>query len=136
MEDSTLPSVGASFKKWGCCRCTLPKEAQPLLHARALIFFVKKMVYLRLGAQPSYAHGKPVAPAADQWLPGGGSTSNRHLLTAGRRSLPGGSSIFATPYPLPSSLLSQNLLLFVNSSSLAPAHAHPAQTSLKNFKHP
>jgi hypothetical protein len=19
MEDSTLPSVGASFKKWGCC---------------------------------------------------------------------------------------------------------------------
>jgi hypothetical protein len=24
----------------------------------------------------------------------------------------------------------------VNSTSLAPAHAHPAQTSLKNFKHP
>jgi hypothetical protein len=25
MEDSTLPSVGASFKKWGCCIPILPK---------------------------------------------------------------------------------------------------------------
>jgi hypothetical protein len=25
MEDSTLPSVGASFKKWGCCTHILPK---------------------------------------------------------------------------------------------------------------
>jgi hypothetical protein len=40
MEDLTLPSVGASFKKWGCCRCNLPKEAQTL--ARALNFFIKR----------------------------------------------------------------------------------------------
>jgi hypothetical protein len=25
MEDLTLPSVGASFKKWGCCTPILPK---------------------------------------------------------------------------------------------------------------
>jgi hypothetical protein len=25
MEDLTLPSIGASFKKWGCCKPILPK---------------------------------------------------------------------------------------------------------------
>jgi hypothetical protein len=38
--------------------------------------------------------------------------------------------------PLSSSLLPPIFLHMVNSSSLAPAHACPAQTSPKNFKHP
>jgi hypothetical protein len=33
MEDLMLLSVGASFKKWGCCTHT-PKKPRPLLHAR------------------------------------------------------------------------------------------------------
>jgi hypothetical protein len=35
MEDSTLPSVGASFKKWGCCAHT-PKAAQALATCKGL----------------------------------------------------------------------------------------------------
>jgi hypothetical protein len=29
MEDSTLPSVGASFKKWGCCAHTPQSSPSP-----------------------------------------------------------------------------------------------------------
>jgi hypothetical protein len=35
MEDLTLPSVGACFKKWGCCTPILPKcHAHPPIYSR------------------------------------------------------------------------------------------------------
>jgi hypothetical protein len=49
MEDLTLSSVGASFKKWRCGAHThlpppLSKKPRPLLHARSfeIIFFKRK----------------------------------------------------------------------------------------------
>jgi hypothetical protein len=32
MEDLTLPSVGASFKKWGCCTPIFPKALAHFLN--------------------------------------------------------------------------------------------------------
>jgi hypothetical protein len=35
LQDFTLPSVGASFKKWGCCTHT-PQEAQAFATCKGL----------------------------------------------------------------------------------------------------
>jgi hypothetical protein len=43
MEHLTLPSVGASFKKWGCCTPILPKALAILQTSKKnLEFFLKK----------------------------------------------------------------------------------------------
>jgi hypothetical protein len=36
MEDSILPSVGASFQKWGCYAHIPQSKPRPLQHARAI----------------------------------------------------------------------------------------------------
>jgi hypothetical protein len=41
MEVVTPPSVGASFKKWGCCRHTPPKSLGPY-YMQGPEFFIKK----------------------------------------------------------------------------------------------
>jgi hypothetical protein len=44
MEHLTLPSVGASFKKWGCCTPILPKA---LTHSPKLPnFFLKEQFFV------------------------------------------------------------------------------------------
>jgi hypothetical protein len=59
MEDLSLPSVGASFKKWMCCKHTPFKKPRPLLHAR--VFKKKgkkkeriKKIKKKNGPQPSW----------------------------------------------------------------------------------
>jgi hypothetical protein len=69
MEHLTLPSVGASFKKWGCCTPILPKA---LAHSsnfpkisfkRIRIFHIKRGCLAHLGVDPRSA-GDRLSPAA------------------------------------------------------------------------
>jgi hypothetical protein len=123
MEDSTNPSIRASFKKWGYCRCTPSKKPRPLLQARALKKYKKKcykknkieknvplVAWRVVGGRPAVAD-RPAAP--DQRLPAGGepavgdrwSGCSWRPLTTSCRPCPSGSPIFVTPYLLSSSLL-------------------------------
>jgi hypothetical protein len=117
MEDWTLPNVGASFKKWGCCTLILPRcHAHPATSSR----FQKKNIK------------NPKNPKVGHYV----RVLNYHVV-AGRRSL-------VASWPRPG-VLNSNLLFFLlpkiiahvdNSCWLALAHARPAQTFPKNFKHP
>jgi hypothetical protein len=127
MEDSTFPSVGASFKKWGCYRHTplpLPKEAQALARAFKKIlkkvsnFFIKKGCSY-LDRQRPMAGGRPLIAACRGCPPGNcSSTSDRRPFQ--HRSLP----LLYPCLPL-SCLLSQKIctcgLLFLIGSSTCPS---------------
>jgi hypothetical protein len=113
MEELPLPSVGASFKKWGCYRCTPPKEAHALACSKGLKFFYKKdRNFFILKRSPDMAGrgGAGLQSAATNcWSP----------------TPPHRSSIFPTPCPLASSPLPPNFLvfsqLFLIGSSTLPA---------------
>jgi hypothetical protein len=82
MEHLTVPSVGAKFKKWGCCTPILPKA---LAHSPN---FPKKLKRIKnfknKGIEPDRL-GVDLQPAGDRWSPPGPgpSTYNRRSLVAG-----------------------------------------------------
>jgi hypothetical protein len=107
MEDSTLPSFGASFKKWGCYRCTpTPKKPTPLLHARALnIFFKKGTKKLFLKKSPYCTVVAPAGrrpPVADQAV----AADQQSAATIAPLGVPH----FCNPLPFSSPLLPRLLL--------------------------
>jgi hypothetical protein len=65
MEDLTLPSVGASFKKWGCCTSILPKGLAHSPNFPNYYFFLKEK-------RKEWNHsltsgGLPPQSAGDRW---------------------------------------------------------------------
>jgi hypothetical protein len=115
MEDLTLPSVGATFKKWGCCTPTLPKCHDVPHNSK----------------RKQKKKSKKLKIVMRQW----------DRLVVARWPCTGPILFFLPPLsfllPPPFFLLHPPLLdILVNSTSLAPTHARPAQTSPKNFKHP
>jgi hypothetical protein len=64
------------------------------------------------------------------------SGCSRWPATNARRPLQRRFPLYCTRTPLLLTSCPKKFAHVVNSSSLAPAHAYPAQTSLKNFKHP
>jgi hypothetical protein len=146
------------LQKMGCCTPNPPKKPRPLLHVRALKNYKKKipkknykktsvppclgggpLVSARCGprsptrqlltVQRSPGKGRPAV--GDDWL-----GSSRPPPTSGRRLFLHGSPFLYSPCPLLPTSCPQNFAHVVNSSSLAPTHARPTQTSPKNFKHP
>jgi hypothetical protein len=113
MKDFILPSVGASFKKWGCCTPILPK-CQELPHNTQKRSIKKYQKIWKEGANPQ--SDRPRATAKAQLLVAG------PLFSTAASSFPS-----FCPHFFPH---------VVNSFSLTPAHARPAQTSSKIFKHP
>jgi hypothetical protein len=71
MEHLTLPSVGASFKKWGCCTPILPKALAHSLNFQKIIILNKKFQKQRI-VRP--------CPGVDPWL----ATSSRSLAVGQR----------------------------------------------------
>jgi hypothetical protein len=69
MEDSTLPSVGASFKKWRCCRCTRQRNPGPCNMQGLLNFFLKRFpnFFIKKWLCPNCI-GNGLWPAGDCWL--------------------------------------------------------------------
>jgi hypothetical protein len=117
MEDWTL----LSFKNWGCCTHTPPRSPGPcymqgpkkkLKKKKDKFYFFKWAGRKLLGARRA-AGGRP--------------------LVAGRSVGP--LNYQATPPPF-FCFVAPFFSNVVNSSSLAPAHARPTQTSTQNFKHP
>jgi hypothetical protein len=78
MEDSTLPSVGASFKKWGCCAHTPQSSPGPCNMQRPLISKKKKfqiiIIFKKRGCRMTSDR-----PAVAQ----SGATSSRQPLLCG-----------------------------------------------------
>jgi hypothetical protein len=111
MEDWTLPSIGASFKKWRCCTHNPPRSPGPCYmqgpqKERRTNFFIKN------GLAAS-CHGCAVQAAGDQ--------RSRRRPRQGPLELSGSPPFFCFVAPFFSHV--------INSSSLARAHACLAQTS-------
>jgi hypothetical protein len=108
MEDLTLPSVGASFKKWGHCTPILPKA---LAHS---LNFPNKKIKIKKEKKKGIVRTRPgFGPSPMARCP----------------SLNLCNFIFYSSCP-------PFFAHVVNSWWLAPAHARPTQTLPKNFKHP
>jgi hypothetical protein len=137
------------LQKMGCCTPNPPKKPRPLLHARALKNKLKRNKIKNLQAQlsrqrpagrrPLRAMVALLATANHPAVARPGATSGRRPLVVERsvatdQRLPSESPFFV--FSLPPSSCPQNFAHVVNSSSLAPTHARPTQTSPKNFKHP
>jgi hypothetical protein len=108
------------------------------------------------GSRPPYNHKSPQTrrpmvtgwvTAPNQWPSVGRPISGDQRVAIAGRSAGGGGNQRLLPSPaqvphfpqVASPFFSPILLLLgtlVNSTSLAPAHARPTQTSPKNFKHP
>jgi hypothetical protein len=56
MEDLTLPSVGASFKKWGCCTLILPKALAHFPNFQNSKFKIQKIQ--KNGVNQTSTHGR------------------------------------------------------------------------------
>jgi hypothetical protein len=70
MEDLTLPSVGACFKKWGCCTSILPKCQEVLQNSPQKK--IKKIKIRRLDGTRGLRRGRQATsgrPLAAAWAP-------------------------------------------------------------------
>jgi hypothetical protein len=146
MEDLTLPSVGASFKKWVWCTPIFPKAMAHFLNFPKKKLKKLEIVCIGSGVGPWLAGDRwslaglgPRPAIADPWLldrrrpwVGGPMSANkqRSLADRGRVHEPQPVQIFFNSSCLPF------FVHVVNSFSLVLAHACPAQSSTKNFKHP
>jgi hypothetical protein len=114
LEELALPSVRASFKKWGYCTPILPKALAHFPNFQKFFFFKLKN-FKKLGT----------ARQAEASIYGRPATSGR-LLAAGQRlslsSYIHFSRIFFSSYP---PLFVQVVISF----SFTTAHARPAQAS-------
>jgi hypothetical protein len=99
--------------------------------------------------RPIYTGGdpRPTAGRRPLWAAVAGPSGDQRLATASRDAIGGlrpavadhscmGPPLSNPPTPSFLPLCPQIFSHVVNSSSLAPAHARPAQTSPQNFKHP
>jgi hypothetical protein len=80
MEDSTLPGVGTSFKKWGCCKHTPFQEAQALATCKDLLkkqktkigsiqfFFLKRLAGAQIVCVPRPRSNRWSPPNRGEWL--------------------------------------------------------------------
>jgi hypothetical protein len=132
LQDFILPSVGASFKKWRCCTHTPPLEAQALATCKGPKRNFKKegqKLFLKIG-WPQVVRGTPCYRRGT--VPGQRTARRRptiaHRPRRGPPELSGCPFFFLPLCPIFSYV--------VNSSSLAPTHAHPCQTLPRKFKHP
>jgi hypothetical protein len=70
LQDFTLPSVGASFKKWGCCIHT-PQEAQALATCKGpkKIKNKRRTIFFYKNGLAASCQGRAARPTDDRWLP-------------------------------------------------------------------
>jgi hypothetical protein len=116
MEDFTLLSIGARFKKWGCCTPILPKcQAHPHKTKK------KWRKIQKLPKKRELAHSlSNCRPRL--------ATSSRPPAACGCPKLAPTKIFFLPPTHM-------FLHMWSNSCWLAPTHARPAQTSPKIFKY-
>jgi hypothetical protein len=136
---------GKLQKMWVLYTPPPPKKPRPLLHARASKKIIKKKrtikYFKKLAGRDLSSRCRP---ALDHWLQAGGQpkVSNQQLVGLDRPATSSCSlattwALFFVKLPTPFLFSCPHFFPHVvNSCSLAPAHARPAQTSPKIFKHP
>jgi hypothetical protein len=83
LEELPLPSVGASFKKWGSCTPILPKALAHFPNFQKLIFF--KIKKFQKNWDSPAGTGIDLRPAGDRWSPAGPRLPTCGRTCSGRR---------------------------------------------------